>query len=104
MQRMAEPVTTGIAITFKGYLLPAFAILTGSIAHALQEVKKKGWKGWASLIADIFIAMVAGNVLYQFILIWNPEYSVFSAAIGGYLGPNSVKFLVHVIKSYKTND
>jgi hypothetical protein len=98
---MSEPITTGtIALLFKGYILPAIAIFMGALAHSLQEVKKNGWKGGLMFSADLIIASVAGYIFYQSVVLFNPNYMMVAASLGGYLGPASVKF---VIKAWQAN-
>lgn len=98
---MAEPVTSGtLAVILKGYLLPSIAIFVGALAHSLQEVKVNGWKGGLMFSSDLIVAMVTGYIFYQSVVLFNPEYMMLAASLGGYLGPASVKF---VIKSWQAN-
>jgi hypothetical protein len=80
----------------KSYLPVVLAALFGATAHALEEIKKVGWKGWASFIIDLVICSFVGYTFFHLALFVNPEnpqYAVFATSIGSYWGTRGFRFV-----------
>lgn len=91
-------------LIIKKYAVVMIAAMFGATAHALEEVKKVGWKGWFSFIIDIVVCSFVGYIFYHMTLLINPEYSVFATSIGSYWGTKGFKFAKDwFINSLKAN-
>lgn len=87
---MAEPLST--AVTTKT-LYVLFGFLSAAVAHAFQEVKNHGYKGFWMFFGNVLVAVVAGEIVYTFLQVYNSEYALPVGFAASYIGPNSVKLL-----------
>lgn len=100
---MSEPVSTVgtmslIKYVFINYVFPWIAILSGAIAHVLEEIRTQGWKGWISALSSGFVAFFAGGVVYAFAMHIYPDYAGGLAGLGGFFGAKSIGILVKILK------
>jgi len=96
------------SITFmyiiKTYLIASIFAFFGGVAHAIQNVKKAGWKGWCSFLGDIVVCIFFGNVFYHVGLILNPEYAIILTSLGSFWGAKSFEYVKDwVLNSLKAN-
>lgn len=63
------------------------ATMFGAVAHAIEEVRKSGWKGWLSFTSDIFVCSFVGWVFFHVLsLTGYHEYAIIGSSIGSYWG------------------
>lgn len=67
--------------------------LAASVANAVQDVKKNGWKGAWFFIGNVVLAVSAGQIVYSFLDVLNPTYALPMGFAAAYIGPNSVKMI-----------
>lgn len=67
--------------------------LAASVANAVQDVKKNGWKGAWFFAGNVIVAVSAGQVVYSFLDVFKPDYALPIGFAAAYIGPNSVKML-----------
>lgn len=93
----------GIIIA-KHYLIVSLFALFGGIAHAIEKVKKVGWKGWISFFSDVIVCIFFGNIFYQFGVLVEPKYAVILTSLGSFWGAKSFEYLKNwVLISIKAN-
>lgn len=98
------PESLGIAYLFKTYFFATVVAFFGGVAHAIQQVKKSGWKGWISFTADVFVCIFFGNVFYQIGLIFAPHLAIVLTSLGSFWGAKSFEYLKDwMINSLKSN-
>lgn len=98
------PEGWGIAYIIKTYFLASIFAFFGGIAHAIQNVKKAGWKGWVSFLSDVVVCIFFGNVFYQVGLIVQPEYAIVLTSLGSFWGAKSFEYVKDwVITSLRAN-
>lgn len=98
------PEQIGFIYILKTYFLASLIAFFGGVAHAIQQVKKSGWKGWVSFFADVFVCIFFGNVFYQIGLLVAPAYAIILTSLGSFWGAKSFEYLkVWVIKSLEAN-
>lgn len=79
-------------LTAKG--LTVFAgFLAASLANAVQDVKKNGWKGIWYFVGNVVVAVSAGQIVYSFLDVINPALALPMGFAAAYIGPNSVKII-----------
>lgn len=65
----------------------AGATLFGAVAHAVEEVRKSGWRGWGAFLSDIFVCSFVGWVFFHVLtLTGQNEYAIIGSSIGSYWG------------------
>lgn len=93
-----------IIIVIKQYLLVTLFAFWGGVAHAIQNVKKAGWKGWMSFVSDVIVCVFFGNVFYQVGLLVEPTYAIVFTSLGSFWGAKSFEYLKDwIITSLKAN-
>lgn len=92
---MAEPISSAVATKS---LYVSFGFLAAAVAHAFQEVKKSGYKGFGMFAGNVLVAVVAGQIMYSFLNVYKPDYALPIGFASAYIGPNSVKVLWEAIK------
>lgn len=98
------PESIGIMYVLKTYFLATFVAFFGGLAHAIEVVKRQGWRGWISFMADVFVCIFFGNVFYQMGLIFAPKMAVVLTSLGSFWGAKSFDYLkVWIIKSIQSN-
>ena len=85
--------TLGILYFIKTYLLASIFAFFGGIAHAIQNVKKAGWRGWVSFGSDVVVCIFFGNVFYQIGLLTEPNYAIIMTSVGSFWGAKSFEYL-----------
>jgi hypothetical protein len=99
-----SPETIPVVYIVKTYFLASIFAFFGGVAHAIQNVKKAGWKGWFSFLGDIVVCIFFGNVFYQFGLIVEPEYAIVFTSLGSFWGAKSFDYIKDwVLNSLKAN-
>ena len=94
----------GVLVVVKSYSIATLLGLLGGIAHAIQEVKKKGWKGWVSFCGDVIVCVFFGQVFYQFGTVYFPEQAIILTSLGAFWGAKSFDYLKEwIINSIKAN-
>ncbi len=83
-------LTTDLILIIK-HALPTlaavFATLFGAFAHAVEEVRKAGWKGWGKFLSDILVCSFVGWVFFHVFLLWGMnDYAIIGSSIGSYWG------------------
>lgn len=81
----------------KLFLLPVIAVLFGATAHALERVRKVGWRGWVDMITDIIICSFMGFTFYHLTSIIYPSLAILSCSIGSYWGTKGFVFLKNAL-------
>ena len=98
------PESLGLMYIFKTYLLATLIGLFGGIAHAIEVVKEKGWKGWISFFADVFVCIFFGQIFYQFGLLYAPHMAVILTSLGSFWGAKSFDYMkVWIVRSLQSN-
>ena len=87
------PESLGILYIIKTYLVASIFAFLGGLAHAIQSVKRTGWRGWISFVSDILVCIFFGNVFYQIGLIVKPEYAIIMTSLGSFWGAKSFEYL-----------
>lgn len=87
---MSEPISS--IFTVKG-LVVLLGFLFSGIANATLEVKKNGWKGIWVFGGNVLVAVMAGQIIYSFLVVAQPEYALPIGFAAAYTGPNAVKLL-----------
>lgn len=94
----------GIYLLAKSYALATVLGFLGAIAHAIQAVKKQGWKGWLSFSGDVIVCVFFGQVFYQIGILWSPEKAVILTSLGSFWGAKSFDYFKEwIINSIKAN-
>jgi len=97
---MSTEVTIGATILAKNYVIATGVAIAGGIAHAIEQVRHAGWKGWVNFLGDIFVCVFFGHVFFQIALHLNPDYAVIFTSLGSFWGVKSFDYLkVWFIKS-----
>jgi hypothetical protein len=81
------------AFIMKKYSIVIAATLFGALAHAFEEVRKAGWKGWAAFISDIVVCSFIGSVFFHMAILSYPDYSVLACSVGAYWGPKGFNYV-----------
>lgn len=98
------PESFGIAYIIKTYMLATVVAFVGGLAHAIEAVKRQGWKGWVNFTSDIFVCIFFGNVFYQFGLLFAPHLAIILTSLGSFWGAKSFEYLkLWLIKSIQAN-
>lgn len=93
-----------VFIAIKQYLLVTLFAFWGGVAHAIQNVKKAGWKGWVYFVSDVIVCVFFGNVFYQVGLLVEPTYAIVFTSLGSFWGAKSFEYLKDwIITSLKAN-
>lgn len=75
---------------FLKQLIPSLAVigstLFGAVAHALEEVRKNGWKGWFMFGSDIFVCSFVGWLFFHAIALISTDVAIVGSSIGSYWG------------------
>lgn len=91
-------------VLIKKYGIVFLAALFGAVAHALDEIRKSGWKGWFSFSSDIIVCSFVGYAFYHFSQIVYPDVSIFATSIGSFWGTKGFSYLKDwFINSIKAN-
>ena len=99
-----SPETIPVVYIIKTYLLASIFAFFGGVAHAIQNVKRVGWKGWFSFLGDIVVCIFFGNVFYHVGIIINPEYAIVLTSLGSFWGAKSFEYLKYwALNSLKAN-
>ena len=99
-----SPETIPVVYIIKTYLLASIFAFFGGVAHAIQNVKRVGWKGWFSFLGDIVVCIFFGNVFYHVGIIINPEYAIVLTSLGSFWGAKSFEYLKNwALNSLKAN-
>ena len=99
-----SPSEITIMYIIKTHFLATIFAFFGGVAHAIQNVKKSGWKGWISFLCDIVVCIFFGNVFYQIGLIIKPEYAIVLTSLGSFWGAKSFDYIRDwVLNSLKAN-
>lgn len=94
----------GLYMIIKTYALATIMGLLGGVAHAIQEVKKSGWKGWVSFSGDVIVCVFFGQVFYQVGILFSPEKAIILTSLGAFWGAKSFDYLKEwVINSIRAN-
>ena len=72
--------------TYIPALAAVFATLFGAFAHALEDVRKNGWKGMFYFASDVFVCCFIGWLFFHAVSFVNPDYAVLGSSIGSYWG------------------
>lgn len=98
------PETVGVAYVIKTYFLASIFAFFGGVAHAIQNVKKAGWKGWISFSGDIVVCVFFGNVFYQIGMLFEPKYAIVLTSLGSFWGAKSFDYIKDwIITSLRAN-
>jgi hypothetical protein len=65
----------------------------GALAHAFDEIRKKGWKGWFSFISDMVICAFAGFIFFQIAQVTYPQYTFLYCSLGSFWGTKGFKYI-----------
>jgi hypothetical protein len=91
-------------LAIKKYIPVIAAALFGAVAHALEEIKTVGWRGWVGFITDIIICSFVGYAFYHMTLVIKPDYAVISTSLGSYWGTRGMRYIKNwFINSIKAN-
>lgn len=94
----------GVFLVVKSYFVATLLGILGAIAHAIQAVKKQGWKGWLSFIGDVAVCIFFGQVFYHIGILWSPEYAIVLTSLGSFWGAKSFDFIKeYILKSLQAN-
>ena len=95
---------TIMTIFIKKYLIIVLATMFGAFAHALESVKKQGWKGWVEFFADVIVCSFVGFAFYHLAQLIYPDASVIFTSLGSYWGTKGFVLIREwVVKSVKAN-
>lgn len=98
------PESLGIMYIVKTYFLASIFAFFGGVAHAIQNVKKAGWRGWFSFGGDVIVCVFFGNVFYQVGLIIDPKYAIIMTSLGSFWGAKSFEYLkAWILTALKAN-
>lgn len=98
------PESIGIAYILKTYVLATAIAFFGGLAHAIEVVKRQGWKGWISFCADVFVCIFFGHIFYQMGIIFAPSMAIVLTSLGSFWGAKSFDYLKEwLIKSFQAN-
>lgn len=101
---MSVETGVGIIMATKGYITATLMGIFGGIAHAIQEVKKQGWKGWISFASDVIVCVFFGQIFYQIGLLFYPKEAIILTSLGSFWGAKSFDYLrVWILNSIKSN-
>lgn len=94
----------GLFLLVKSYFVATFMGILGGVAHAIQEVKKKGWKGWLAFAGDVIVCVFFGQVFYQVGMVFAPDKAIIFTSLGSFWGAKSFDYLRDwIINSVKAN-
>ena len=80
------------------------ATLFGAVAHACEEVRKTGWKGWFSFISDLLVCSFVGYSFFHLSILIYPAASIIFTSLGSYWGTKGYVLIKNwVINSIKAN-
>lgn len=77
------------SIFMKKYLIATIATMFGALAHALETVKKNGWKGWLSFFSDMIVCSFVGFTFFHLAELIYPDKQqalVLFTSLGSYWG------------------
>lgn len=98
------PEGIGIFFAVKSYFVATLLGILGAVAHAIQAVKRQGWKGWFSFFGDVAVCIFFGQVFYQVGILWSPEKAIILTSLGSFWGAKSFDYIKgYVIKSVQAN-
>lgn len=86
MPDFSEILTAKGLTVFSGFLI-------ASVANAFQDVKKNGWKGVWFFTGNVVVAVSAGQIVYSFLDVVQPNLALPAGFAAAYIGPNSVKMV-----------
>lgn len=81
------------AAASKKYFILAGVIMFGAIAHAIEDTKKHGWKGFGWFIANTFVAGFVGMMFAHVASMISVDWMYAAGGVGGYMGPAAFKYV-----------
>lgn len=101
---MTPEASVGGFILLKKYFFVTLVAFFGGLAHAIETVKRQGWRGWVSFWSDVVVCIFFGHIFFQVSQIVNPEYHVLFTSLGAFWGVKSFDYLKGwFIKSLQAN-
>lgn len=82
-----------VTVASKKYFILAGVILFGAIAHAIEDTKKHGWKGFGWFVANVFVAGFVGMMFAHLASLVSVEWMYAAGGVGGYMGPAAFKYV-----------
>jgi len=73
-------------ILIKTYAPAIIATLFGALAHALENIRNSGWKGWFSLSSDIIVCSFVGYSFFHLAQLIYPDAYIIFTSVGSYWG------------------
>lgn len=89
----------GFLVAFKAEIIATLAVITGGIAHALDQIRRFSWKGWIVFFSDAFVSMFIGYFFYQLATLFSPDYALIAAMFGTFTGTHGFNAIKDAVLS-----
>lgn len=91
-------------LLIKKYTLVTVSVLFGATAHALEEIRKFGWKGWIYFLSDVFVCSFIGWTFYHLAQLTYPDYTFLACSVGSFWGTKAFNYVKDwLLNSLKAN-